>query len=311
MNALLFLENEVNAFSISNAQFNNLCSKCDFLTFSRAVSEEEILSKLADTDIFITWQFKDSWYQLAPHLKAIFTPAAGNDWIQRDRRYPVPVYNGTFHGKIMVESLLGMILYHNRRFDKLTENKQNKIYNRNIESTTSILHNQKVMIIGYGNIGKIIARTLKTFDCEIIGVKRTLPSQQDPLINLMITPAQLLEHIGHADHVITILPNDTSTDNLLGLEHFKAMKRSAFFYNIGRGNCYKESVIVEALEKEYISGAGLDVFESEPIPENSRLWGLPQVLIMPHASAICKEYLDLYIKELVPRIETFCNRIKN
>ncbi len=310
MNALTFLENEVDAFSISNVQFDNLCSKCNLLTFSRAFSEEEILGKLADTDIFITWQFKESWYQLAPHLKVIFTPAAGNDWIQRNRRYPVPIYNGTFHGKIMVESLLGMILYHNRRFNKLIENKQKKVYNRNVESTTSILHSQKIMIIGYGNIGKIVARTLRMFGCEIIGVKRTLPSQQDSFINQLLTPDQILEHIGQADHVITILPNDKSTDDLLGLEHFKAMKRSAFFYNIGRGNCYKESVIVEALEKGYISGAGLDVFESEPIPENSRLWELPQVLIMPHASAICKEYLDLYIDELVPRINTFCNQIK-
>lgn len=307
MNALIFLENDVNAFSISDLQFDNLCSKCPSLTFSKAVCEEDILSKLADTDIFITWQFKESWYQLAHHLKAIFTPAAGNDWIQRNPHFSVPVYNGTFHGKIMVESLLGMILYNNRRFNKLIENKLNKTYDRNVESTTSILRNQKIMIIGYGNIGKTVARILKNFGCEIIGVKKTLPSQQDPFTDQLLAPDQLLKYLGLADHVITILPNNKTTDNLLGLEHFKAMKRSAFFYNIGRGNCYKEAVLVEALEKGYIAGAGLDVFESEPLPESSKLWDLPQVFIMPHASAICKEYLDLYIDELIPKISTLCN----
>lgn len=114
----------------------------------------------------------------------------------------------------------------------------------------------------------------------------------------------LPEIIGTADHIVTILPNDASTDNILRPEHFNLMKRSAFFYNIGRGNCYKEETLVNALTAGHIAGAGLDVFEKEPLPETSELWTMNNVFIMPHSSAICKQYLDFYIDELLEKLSS-------
>lgn len=307
MKALIYLEHDVAAFSINNRQFNSLKQRCPEIDFVKVHTHAEVDNHLCDSDIFITWQFIAPWYALGRRLKAIFTPAAGNDWIERDDKYFLSINNGTFHGRIMTESLLGMIFFFNRRFNQLIQNKTDKIYNRNIESSTSILRNQHVLIIGYGNIGKVIARTLNFFNCKITGVKQTISCEKEIYADQLITPDQLLAFLGSADHIVTILPKDNSTDNLLTLNHFKAMKRSSIFYNIGRGNCYKESDIVDALKKRYIAGAGLDVFETEPLPRESKLWDLPQVLILPHASAICKEYLDLYIDELAPKIMAFKN----
>lgn len=304
LKALVYLEHEVESFKVNDSQLAHLTDKLPYLKFTKASTIDEVEKHLPDTDIFITWQFKSHWYSQAKQLKAIFTPAAGDEWIERDCNFPIPVTNGTFHGTIMAESLLGMMLFFNRRFGQLQQNQFAKVYDRNIESPTPLLRGQHVLIIGYGTIGKSVARILKNFDCKVTGVKRTICEFDKTLVDQLITPESLTEKIGDADHVIAILPNNKTTDNSITSDHFKAMKRSAFFYNIGRGNCYKEAVITNAIKKGYIAGAALDVFEKEPLPRESKLWELPNVFIMPHASAICKEYLDIYFKEFADKMNS-------
>lgn len=305
MKALVYLEHEVESFTINDSQFDYLKHKVPHINFTKASTIEEVEKELPDTDIVITWQFKSHWYTKAKQLKAVFTPAAGNDWIERDSKFPLPITNGTFHGAIMAESLLGMMLFFNRRFSQLQQNKLVKEFDRNVESRTPLLRGQHVLIIGYGTIGKYVARILKTFNCKITGVKRTICEFDKTLADQLITPENLIEKIGSADHVIAILPNNKTTDNIITTDHFKAMKRSAIFYNIGRGNCYKEYAIVNAIKKGFIAGAALDVFEKEPLPGGSKLWELPNVFIMPHASAICKEYLNIYFEEFANKINSF------
>jgi phosphoglycerate dehydrogenase-like enzyme len=303
LKALVYLVHEVESFTITDSQLACLIQKLPHIQFAKATSDEEVEKQISDSDLIITWQFKSHWYAQASHLKAIFTPAAGNDWIRRDSEYPVPVTNGTFHGTIMAESLLGLILFFNRRFSQLQRNQFAKNFDRNIESSTLLLRGQHILIIGFGNIGKSVAKILKAFNCKITGVKRRITAIDKTFADQLITPDDLIKKIGEADHVITILPNDKTTDNSITSDHFKAMKPSAIFYNIGRGNCYKESTLIDALEKGYIAGAALDVFEKEPLPKGSKLWELPNVFVMPHASAICKDYLDIYFEELIVKIK--------
>jgi D-2-hydroxyacid dehydrogenase (NADP+) len=311
LKALVYLVHEVESFTMTESQFSCLIHKLPHIQFSRATSDEEVEKQISDSDLIITWQFKSHWYAQARQLKAIFTPAAGNDWITRDSRFPVPVTNGTFHGTIMAESLLGMIFFFNRRFGQLQRNQLAKDFDRNIESPTPLLRGQHIIIIGYGNIGKSIARILKIFDCKITGVKRKITSVDKTFADQLITHDDLIGKIGDADHVIAVLPNDKTTDNSITSDHFRAMKSSAIFYNIGRGNCYRESTLIDAIEKGHIAGAALDVFEEEPLPRGSKLWGLPNVFIMPHASAICKEYLDIYFEELTYKINLLSSQIRS
>lgn len=83
------------------------------------------------------------------------------------------------------------------------------------------------------------------------------------------------------------------------------MKRSACFYNLGRGNVYDENDLTWALTNNVIAGAGLDVFAEEPLDKQSVLWNLPNVFIMPHGSAIFKEYMPMFIEELKAKLKAF------
>jgi phosphoglycerate dehydrogenase-like enzyme len=196
-----------------------------------------------------------------------------------------------------------MMLFFNRRFSALIDNKRKKVYDRNVQSSAPSLYGQHVLIIGYGTIGKRAGSVLSSLGCCVSGVKRSISGRSDMQAALYAFD-MLPEIIGTADHIVTILPNDASTDNILRPEHFNLMKRSAFFYNIGRGNCYKEETLVNALTAGHIAGAGLDVFEKEPLPETSELWTMNNVFIMPHSSAICKQYLDFYIDELLEKLSS-------
>lgn len=298
LRALVYLENSVDAFAITQEQYQRLRDALPEICFCQVTTDHQFEEQLPECDIVITWKFKDRWYAPAPQLRRIFTPAAGKDWIAHNPYHQAVIVNGTFHCVLMTESLLGMMLFFNRRFSQLIDNKNKYIFDRNVQSTAPSLYGQHVLIIGYGTIGTYAGTVLSSLGCTISGVKRSLSSKKD-------TPAALYtfdtlpEIIGTADHIITILPNDSSTDAIITPDHFYRMKRSAFFYNIGRGNCYKEETLVDALDNEYIAGAGLDVFEKEPLPADSRLWQMKNVFIMPHSSAICKPYLDFYIDELV------------
>jgi D-2-hydroxyacid dehydrogenase (NADP+) len=160
-------------------------------------------------------QFKSQWYSQAKKLKAIFNQAAGNDSIERDCKFHVPVTIGTFHGTIMAESILGMMFFSIVASVNYKKNQFAKVFDLNIESPIPLLRGQHVLIIGYGTIGKSDARTLKTYICKSTGFKRTMCDFDKMLVDQLITPESLIEKIGDADHVIAILPNTKLLTTLL------------------------------------------------------------------------------------------------
>ncbi len=136
---------------------------------------------------------------------------------------------------------------------------------------------------------------------QVVGVKRDAGVDRGPADAVM--PVTLLHALlRQADHVVVTLPSDTGTDHLFDEKAFAQMKKSAYFYNLGRGNAVDEEALVAALSSGGIAGAFLDVFEQEPLPADSPLWTAPNLEFLPHASAVSREYLDLWIDELAPEL---------
>ncbi|HET9929558.1 MAG TPA: NAD(P)-dependent oxidoreductase, partial [Polyangiaceae bacterium] len=116
------------------------------------------------------------------------------------------------------------------------------------------------------------------------------------------TPEQLGEALALADHVVSLLPGDASTQGFFGASAFSKMKPSAYFYNLGRGSTVDEAALVTALGNGTIAGAFLDVTAEEPLRPESVLWRTENLYITPHSSAIAAQYLDLYFDELAPML---------
>lgn len=177
------------------------------------------------------------------------------------------------------------------------------------------LRGQTLGIIGYGSIGREVARLAKGFGMSILASKRdarhiedtgyALPGTGDPQGNLpdRIYPGEANRSmVAECDYVVNTLPDTEKTHHLFDEEMFRAMKPSTFFVNVGRGGTVNEKDLVRALKKGWIAGAGLDVFEEEPLPDDSPLWQLDNVILTPHISGFTPEYderaADLFAENL-------------
>lgn len=297
-NLLIHLHNNVDAFSLKPRHVGHIREALPDVRITVADGNNDFMEKLPEAECVLAWVFKSEWYEKAPKLKVLFTPAAGHDWVAKDPSGRVTTSYGGFHGRIMRESLLSMMLHFNRRIGASLADQNNRRWGRLDYSACTGLFSQRVLIVGYGSLGRSMAELLKAFGASVIGVRRTLAvSDGDPNVDRVITFEKLEEELPGADHVVFVLPVGSETDGIFTTRHFSAMKPGAYLYNLGRGNCYREDDLLHALKNGPLAGAGLDVFAEEPLNPASPLWEQPNVLITPHSSAISREYIDLFIRE--------------
>ncbi|WP_209372447.1 D-2-hydroxyacid dehydrogenase [Brevibacterium renqingii] len=252
------------------------------------VAEADTLGQaLPGTDVLLMWDFfstalKDA-FGSADRLAWVHAAAAGVDSLLFDELVdsPVTVTNarGTFDRPI-AEFVLNFILMQAKNsIGSLADQRQEK-WNRR---STRDVAGSKAMIVGTGSIGREIARVLKAVDIEVTGAGSHARSGDNDFGDV-IDSATLSEHVGGFDWVIDIAPLTEQTEKLIGTEVFAAMDDTAVFINVGRGDTVDTDALVAALRSGEIAGAGLDVFEQEPLPAGHPLWGLDDVIITPHMS---------------------------
>lgn len=165
------------------------------------------------------------------------------------------------------------------------------------------LYNATIGIVGYGSLGRQIARTAQAFGMRVLALKRdvrtlehdhyTLPGTGDPGAEIpdRIYPAEaLLSFLKECDYVVITVPLTGKTRHLIDQAALNSMKPGAVLVNVARGDVIDEAALIEALKAEKIGGAALDVFSQEPLPDDSPLWGLPNVIISPHVSGFSPHY---------------------
>jgi phosphoglycerate dehydrogenase-like enzyme len=158
-----------------------------------------------------------------------------------------------------------------------------------------------ILIVGLGGIGGRIARLAKAFETTVIGTKRnpaTAPGDLDAVYPALALP----ELLPQADCVILACPLTPETHHLINAETLARMKPTAILINVGRGPLVDESALIAALQIGTISGAGLDVFESEPLEQDSPLWKMDNVLITPHTAGETRQYEENVIDILVENL---------
>jgi len=123
-------------------------------------------------------------------------------------------------------------------------------------------------------------------------MRRHPPSVASHPYDAVVGPDGLAELLGWADFVVLAVPHTPETERMIGARELGVMRRDAVLVNVARGSVVDEAALVEALRRGSIAGAALDVFEQEPLPSSSPLWGLPNVIITPHASGATPRYFD-------------------
>jgi D-2-hydroxyacid dehydrogenase (NADP+) len=297
MRIAIYLNSEVSVFRASRLQLDGLAARLPMHTLVPVDSKDELLAALPEADAAVVWSFPGKWYARAPRLRHVFTPAAGRDRIQADPDGRVALHFGHFHGTLMAESLLGMMLFMNRRVGAAVANQRQHRWEGRAYEGTRRLAGQTALIVGYGTIGRKMAALLAAVGVRVFGLKREVGRGGEGAERLF-APDQLAPALALADHVVCVLPSDTGTDHLLDVAAFACMRPGACLYNLGRGNAIDVQAMVAALASGRLAGAFLDVWPEEPLPATSPLWDVPNLYLTPHASAIYDEYLDLYFDEM-------------
>lgn len=201
------------------------------------------------------------------------------------------------------EHVLSMMLAYNRkivdseRADQWTYTQQRPIMR--------VLRGQKLLILGFGAIGTKLTELLQPFGMEIRGLKRKVTGKENaPCFSI----ESRIEHLGWADHIVNILPLSDSTQSLFGKNEFAAMKPSAVFYNIGRGDTVDQPALIEVLKSKSIAAAFLDVTSPEPLPQDHPLWQLDNCLVTPHVAGGLQYENQVLLNHFVTNFERF---IKN
>lgn len=292
---------EVEAWNFKSRQFNKLQKAFPKLKIVHCPNSKAFLDQLPEAEAVIVWFFKKKWLELAKNLKLIATPAAGKDWIDVPPTNSLDISFGKFHGVLIAESIVGAVFHFCKAFASSRKMQTQHKWGRvKLTSKISSLMGAHLVILGFGNIGIEIGKKLKPFGCSIAGIRRSSIKKPDYFDDKdkLIPPDNMESDLKKADHLIFALPGGPETTELFSETHFNSLSKKCFLYNIGRGNVYKESDLVEALSSNKIAGAYLDVFEKEPLEKNSPLWDMENVLIQPHISAASPQYLDLFIEEL-------------
>lgn len=183
----------------------------------------------------------------------------------------------------MAEHVLAMMLALGRAIPHFVRNQdERKWADGNKRPPFSELAGTTVVLLGTGAIGRETAKRLRSFGCRIIGARRRPVSMEE--FDDVIGFDDLPDFLGQTDHVVSSLPMTPHTKKLFSADLIREMKPGAYLFNIGRGGTVDQDALIEALENGHLGGAGLDVTDPEPLPKDSPLWSMPNVLITGHTS---------------------------
>lgn len=248
--------------------------------------------RLSEAEILITYgeDLTEKIIGKAANLKWIMVMSAGMELMPfkaiEERGILVTNAKG-IHKIPMAEYTIGMLLQYEKKLKLLMKNEREEMWDRKIE--VGELNGKTMLVLGAGAIGGEVARLGKAFKMTTLGVNRSGKPVES--IDRLYTLDNLLEAIPGADYIVSVLPSTDETKDLLQKEHFKAMKESAVFVNIGRGDLIEEEVLIEALEAGELAHAILDVFDPEPLEKGHPFWRMENVTVTPHLSSKSGEYL--------------------
>lgn len=223
------------------------------------------------------------------HLKWAQGKAAGVDFLDLEKlkQKNILLTNGSgIHSVPIAESVFGILLAYARGIQKAVKDQQTKTWDQVDELME--LHGKTIMIVGTGKIGVEVGRLAKAFNMKTIGVNRS--GRDVEYMDQLIKQPELVDQVKQADIVINILPHTDKTHYFFNQDTFSQMKEGTLFVNVGRGPTVKTDDLIAALDNGQLAFAGLDVFETEPLPEESALWNREDVLITPHITGIAEQF---------------------
>ena len=276
---------------------------------AQAPTFSELPGELPDADIFVGAILRPEQFLRAKKLKWIHSTSAGVGQLAypelRASQVIVTNASGVFSVP-MAEHTIGLLLALARNLPDAVRQQDQKIWSQqqlwDKPQHLTELNGATLLIVGFGSIGKEIAKRAGALEMKVIGVTRT--GQGDLSFAQQIVSVEKLDGVlPLADYVVVATPETADTRNIFDDKRFAKMKRGARLINLGRGSVLDEAALVRALESGQLGGVALDVTDTEPLPPESPLWTAPNLLLTPHTSAISNRLWQRETNLLVELLE--------
>lgn len=282
----------------------------------------EVLAEIPEAEVYLGFGIPGELLEAGPDLRWVHSGAAGvgSSLTPQMLESDVVFTNSKgVHGPPMAETVVGMVLYFARGLDfavgGMREGHWVKEPYYEAESPLTEISESTVGIIGFGGVGQEIASRMAPLGAKVLGLRRggmgeweswiepasparvpeapkTISAAEEPAYAVTtLSGAEGLERLlAESDYVVISAPATAATDRLIDRNALEHMKDGAVLINVSRGSVVDEEALIDALRSGKLRGAGLDVFAKEPLPDESPLWGFPNVLVTPHVSAVTPAY---------------------
>ena len=232
----------------------------------------------------------DDLPELAPRLRWVQATSAGIGQFVRRLRYAERMPNVVFttasgvHAQPLAEFCIMAMLMWSRNYWQMQRGQQTRRWER---FGATDLAGRTLGVVGVGNVGREVARMGKALGMRVIGNKRTVAGVDPATLYLdaLSGPDELPELLRQSEYLVLIAPHTDQTEQFIGERELALLPQGALLINIGRGTIIDEPALIAALESGHLGGAALDVFATEPLPADSPLWSMPNVLVSPHSAS--------------------------
>jgi len=251
---------------------------------------------LRDAEIMFTFSLRPEQFKFARKLRWIHAPTAAVHQLL----FPELVASNVVltnarevHGPVVAEHVIALIFALAKKIPQAARLQQERIWGQdaiwNDGPHPCEVAGATLGLIGLGSIGRTVARMAAGLGMRVIAVRENIGEEMPEGVAAVYAPPQLNDLLSESNYVVVAAPLTEATRGLINADRLAAMRPDAYLINVGRGPQVDEAALADALRNRRIAGAALDVFEQEPLPEDSPLWALQNLLITPHTAGLTEK----------------------
>lgn len=272
---------------------------------------ERLTAEIIDADVLVSWSLRPDQLTSAKCLRWIHSPAAAVHTLMFPEliKSDVIVTNARdVHGPVVAEHAIALILALAKRLSSCVRHQDQHIWGQEAlwseRPRPREVQGATLALIGMGSIGRAIVPRANALGMKTLAV-REHPEHGADGAHAVFGPDAIDQVLAQADFVVIATPLTPSTHGLFNAERISQMKSDAYLINVSRGAVVDESALADALRSKVIAGAALDVFDKEPLPQDSLLWNLPNLLITPHTAAVTEKLWERHYALLRENLRRF------
>jgi phosphoglycerate dehydrogenase-like enzyme len=298
MNILVGIYSPFFVWNIPDTHVERLRREFPHHTFVHARTDAEVTTHVPDADVAFASELREVHFQRAPRLRWVHSPAAGVGGMLSPTTTlgPAVITNSrAMSGETIAEHVLGLAVALFRKFPLAMRAQRAHEWTQDEAMQPPpmrMIKGTHVLILGLGGIGAACAVRFAAFGAHVTGVRRRTGEPAPAGVSAVHPADDLLRLLPSAELIVVAAPQTVSTRHMIDRDAIAAMRQDAVLINVSRGKLVDEAALAEALWEGRIAGAGLDVFEHEPLDPASPLWDLPNVIITPHTSGFRPDHWD-------------------